>query len=93
MDNYFIKYNKWLFYKIMQVWFPLQSTNVFFKKNCDCTLKAIEGSLDYVGYFKKLPKGHLSYLRPIQGLLNPPKDYIWVPEASILLFFMIAYAT
>jgi hypothetical protein len=43
MDNYLIKYNKWLFYKIMQVWFALQSTNVFYSLYCDCTLKAIEG--------------------------------------------------
>ncbi len=86
MDNYFIKYNKWLFYKIMQVWFPLQSTNVFYSFYCDCTLKAIQGSLDYVGYFKRLPRGHLSYLRPSYGLVNPPKDYIWAFQATRCLF-------
>jgi hypothetical protein len=53
MDDYFIKYNKWLFYKIMQVLFPLQSTNVFYSFYCDCTLKAIEGFSRLCRFFQE----------------------------------------
>lgn len=83
MDNYFIKYNKWLFYKIMHLWFPLQSTNVFYSFSCHCTLKAIERFSRLCRLFQEATQG-LSKLS--KAYLGTTQSTIWAFQATRCLF-------